>query len=348
MLVAASSLTPLLRLIDAEAAHALSLGALRLGLAGADRLPDDPALAVSAFGLSFTNPLGLAAGFDKNAGAVLPLLRLGFGHVEAGTVTRRPQPGNPRPRLFRLSAQRAVINRMGFNNAGIAAFCARLAALRNRPGRVGANLGLNKDSVTAEEDYAALAAAVSPLADYISINVSSPNTPGLRGLQDAARLLGILQAIRTLAPNAPPILVKLAPDLSDAGLEAVVQAALEGGARGLIICNTTVERPASLRGRHAAEAGGLSGPPLFVRSTDMLRRAYGLAAGKLTLVGCGGVSTGGDVLAKIRAGAHLVQIYTAFAYAGPALVPRLKRELMAALREDGFADVASAVGADRR
>jgi dihydroorotate dehydrogenase len=345
---AASALTPLLRLIDAEAAHGVSLRALRWGLAGADRVPDDPALATTAFGVSFTNPLGLAAGFDKDAVAVVPLLHLGFGHVEAGTVTRRAQPGNPRPRLFRLPAQRAVINRMGFNNAGIEAFRARLAALPNRAGRIGANLGLNKDSVAPEQDYAALVAAVSPLVDYITINVSSPNTPGLRDLQDGARLRAILQAVRAHVPVTPPILIKVAPDLSDAGLEAVVEAALAGGAGGLIISNTTVERPSSLGGRHAGEAGGLSGPPVFARSTDMLRRAYDLAGDRLSLIGCGGVSSGRDALAKIRAGASLVQLYTGFTYEGPAIVSRLKRELAAALRQDGFVDVASAVGADQR
>ncbi len=345
---AASALTPLLRLIDAESAHSLSLRALRWGLAGASSAPDDPVLATTAFGLDFSNPLGLAAGFDKNAEAVLPLLRLGFGHVEAGTVTRRAQPGNPRPRLFRLPAQRAVINRMGFNNAGIEAFCAQLAALPSRSGRIGANLGLNKDSFAAEQDYAALVAAVSPLVDYITINVSSPNTPGLRNLQAGGRLGGILQAVRAHVPVTPPILVKVAPDLSDAGLEALIEAALAGGASGLIISNTTIERPRSLRGQHAAEAGGLSGPPLFHRSTDMLRHAYRLAAGRLTLIGCGGVSSGRDALTKIRAGASLVQIYTAFAYDGPEIVPRLKRELAAALRQDGLANVTSAVGADRR
>jgi dihydroorotate dehydrogenase len=342
----ASALTPLLRLIDAETAHGVSMRALRLGLAGSDRQPDDAALATTAFGLAFTNPFGLAAGFDKNAVAVHPLLRLGFGHVEAGTVTPRPQAGNPRPRLFRLPAERAVINRMGFNNAGSVAYRARLAALGPRRGRIGANIGINKDNADPERDYPELVAAVAPLVDYITINISSPNTPGLRDLQSEARLRGILQAISAHVPVRPPLLVKLAPDLSDAGLEAVVATALACGVEGLIISNTTIGRPPDLNGIHAGETGGLSGPPLMARSTDMLRQAYRMSAGGLALIGCGGVADGRDALAKIRAGASLVQIYTAFAYDGPAIVPRLKRELLTALRQDGFSTVAAAVGAD--
>jgi dihydroorotate dehydrogenase len=343
---AASALIPLLRLIDPETAHALSLRALQLGLAGSAPEADDPALATAAFGLSFTNPLGLAAGFDKNAVAIVPLLRLGFGHVEAGTVTPRAQAGNPRPRLFRLPAQRAVINRMGFNNAGIEAFCGRLKKLAGRPGRIGANIGINKDNADPERDYPALVAALAPLADYVAINVSSPNTPGLRDLQGEAQLRGILTSILDRVPNPPPLLVKIAPDLSNDGLAAVVDTAMACGAAGLIISNSTISRPPDLNGKHATQSGGLSGPPVFARSTDMLRMAYRRAGGRLTLIGCGGVSTGQDALAKIRAGASLVQLYTAFAYAGPALIPRLKRELLGALRVQGFASVADAVGTD--
>jgi dihydroorotate dehydrogenase len=335
-------------MLDAETAHHLTLRALNLGLVTVPAARDDTALQVRALGCLFPNPIGLAAGFDKNAEAALPLMRLGFGFVEAGTVTPRPQPGNPRPRLFRLPHDRAVINRMGFNNAGVTAYVARLASLPPRPCPLGANVGINKDGADPERDYPALVAAVSPFADYVVVNVSSPNTPGLRDLQGEARLCAILQAIAAQVPVRPPILVKIAPDLSDAGLEAVVETAVSTGAAGLIIGNTTIARPPGLTGPNARQAGGLSGAPLFARSTDMLARASRLAAGRLVLIGCGGVRTGADILAKVRAGASLVQLYTEFAYAGPALIPRLKIELLAALQREGFASVAEAVGSGRR
>jgi dihydroorotate dehydrogenase len=339
-----SAIMPLTRLVDAETAHGLGMRALRLGLAGADATRDDPALQMRTLGRLFANPIGLAAGFDKNAEAVLPLMRLGFGFLEAGTVTPRPQAGNPRPRLFRLTRDRAVINRMGFNNAGLDAFLDRLAAFPPRPCPFGANVGINKDGADPERDYPALVAAVAPFADYVTINVSSPNTPGLRDLQGEARLRAILQAVTAQVPLHPPLLVKVAPDLSDAGLEAVVEAAANAGAAGLIVGNTTIARPAGLSGPNTQQAGGLSGAPLFARSTEMLGRAYRASGGRLTLVGCGGVRTGADVLAKLKAGASLVQLYTEFVYAGPALIPRLKQELLAALRAEGFASAAQAVG----
>jgi dihydroorotate dehydrogenase len=339
-----SAVTPALRLLDAETAHALALRALRLGLISGPAGRDDTALQVRALGCLFPNPIGLAAGFDKDAAAVLPLMRVGFGFVEAGTVTPKPQAGNPRPRLFRLPRHQAVINRMGFNNAGVEVFRANLAAMRARPCPFGANIGINKDGADPERDYPALVAALTPYADYITLNVSSPNTPGLRDLQSEARLTAILRAIAATVPVRPPLLVKLAPDLADAGLEAVVEAAASNGAAGLIISNTTIARPADLDGPNAKQAGGLSGAPLFARSTEMLARARRLAGPRLTLIGCGGIRTGADVLTKIRAGASLVQLYTAFAYAGPALIPRLKLELLDALRTEGFASVAQAIG----
>ncbi len=346
----ASALMPLLRGMDAEAAHGLALRALGLGLAGRDAAADDPVLATEAFGLPFRNPVGLAAGFDKDAAAVLPLLRLGFGFVEAGTVTPLPQPGNPRPRLFRLREDQAVINRMGFNNGGLERFRARLAALpRPLPGVVGANIGVNKEGAVPERDYPALYAALAPFADYVVVNVSSPNTPGLRDLQGEGRLGAILDAIgaaRGGLERAPPLLVKLAPDLADAALEPLVEACAARGVAGLVLTNTTVGRPDGLRGRHRGEAGGLSGAPLRDRATAVLRRCFRSARGRLALVGAGGVSSGEDALAKIRAGASLVQLYTGFALAGPALVPRIKRELAASLRREGFASVAEAVGID--
>ena len=341
----ASSLLPLLRLIDAERAHAIALTALRLGLAGADHTPDDPRLAVNVLGLHFPNPIGLAAGFDKDAVALGPLMRLGFGLVEAGTVTPRPQPGNPRPRLFRLSEDAAVINRFGFNNAGIAGFAARLAAVPHAV-PVGANLGLNKQGALPERDYPALVAAVAGVAEYVVINVSSPNTPGLRDLQGAARLGGILAAVFRAVPRPPPLLVKLAPDLAPGDLPAIVAACCDGGVAGLIVANTTLARPPGLRSRHAGQAGGLSGAPLFAPSTAMLAAVARLAAGRLLLIGVGGVASGRQALTKIRAGATLVQVYTALALQGPALLPRLRRELAQALAEDGLAGITDAIGAD--
>jgi dihydroorotate dehydrogenase len=337
---------PLLRLIDPEQAHGLALLALRAGVAGRDLQPDPPALSTRALGLSFSNPIGLAAGFDKNATAVLPLMRLGFGCVEAGTVTPQPQAGNPRPRMFRLPQHRAVINRLGFNNLGLDAYLAELRALASLPGRLGANVGINKDGADPEADYPALVSAVAPHVDYVTINVSSPNTPGLRDLQGEKRLRSILQAIADRVPVRPPLLVKLAPDLSDAGLAAAIDAVIAHGADGLIISNTTISRPASVTGRNSLQAGGLSGAPLFQRSTEMLRLARRLAGTRLVLIGCGGIRTGTDVLRKLQAGASLVQLYTEFAYAGPALIPRLKRELIAALEQAGLSSVTQAVGSD--
>ncbi len=342
----ASAALPLLRRLDAERAHALALCALRLGLAGgAGVAPDDPRLAVHALGQDFGNPIGLAAGFDKDAVALPGLMRLGFGCIEAGTVTLRPQPGNPRPRIFRLALDGAVINRMGFNNGGIDGFVRRLAAVRQLV-PVGANVGLNKDGAVAERDYPALVAAVAPHAAYVVVNVSSPNTPGLRDLQAAPRLGAILAAIRRAVPDAPKLLVKLAPDLAPADLPGIVAACIDGGAAGLVVSNTTLARPPTLRSRHAGEAGGLSGAPLFAPSTAMLADVARIAAGRLVLIGVGGVATGRQALQKLRAGASLVQLYTAFALHGPALIPRLKRELLAALDADGFARVADAIGAD--
>lgn len=345
MLALTDSLMPLLRRMDPERAHRMALTALRLGLAGHDAQPDDPALAVTALGRAFRNPIGLAAGFDKNAIAVRGLARLGFGFVETGTVTPRPQAGNPQPRLFRLTEDRAVINRMGFNNEGLDAYVRRLSRLpHQRPVPVGANIGINKTGADPERDYPMLVAAVAPYADYITINVSSPNTPGLRDLQDEARLRAILTAVRDQVSTRPPLLVKLAPDLSPAALEAIVTTAIETGVDGLIVSNTTIARAPHLISPDRTQAGGLSGAPLFEASTEMLRRAFKLAGGRLTLIGAGGVMSGADALAKIRAGAHLVQLYSGLALEGPGLVRRIKRELAHALRRDGFASVREAIG----
>jgi len=341
MIFAPALLMPALRLLDPEFAHNLSLRALRLGVVGSDSSPDDPILAVQAFGRRLRNPIGLAAGFDKNAVAVNALGRLGFGFVEAGTVTLRPQAGNTRPRLFRLAEDGAVINRMGFNNAGLEVYLANLKRVDRARVVLGANVGINKEGADPERDYPALVQAVSPFADYITINVSSPNTPGLRDLQSEARLAAILAGISTMRP----IFVKIAPDLSEDGLEAVISVAVQHGVTGLIISNTTIARPANLRSEHKAEAGGLSGAPLFDASTEMLTRAYKLAGGKLLFIGAGGVASAAQAFAKILAGASLVQVYTGFSYQGPSMLPKLKSGLAALLRTRGFSSVSEAIGA---
>lgn len=341
MIFAPSWLMPALRRLAPETAHNLSLKALSLGLVGSHSTPDDPILAVQAFGRGLRNPIGLAAGFDKNAVAVNALGRLGFGFVEAGTVTLRPQPGNPRPRLFRLAEDRAVINRMGFNNAGLDNYLANMRRVDRQGLVVGANVGINKEGADPERDYPALVSAVSPYADYITINISSPNTPGLRDLQSEERLAAILAGIST----ARPVFVKIAPDLSEEALEAVVTVALAHGVTGLIVSNTTIARPAALKSALKHETGGLSGAPLFAPSTLMLARVHRLAAGRLMLIGAGGVSSAEEALVKILAGATLVQLYTAFAYQGPAMVPKLTAGLAALLHQRGFTGVAEAVGA---
>ncbi|WP_298215663.1 quinone-dependent dihydroorotate dehydrogenase [Acidocella sp.] len=341
MILAPPVLMAALRRLEPERAHHLALTALRWGLAGRQAGPDDPILATAAFGRQLANPIGLAAGFDKNAAALAPLGRLGFGFVEAGTVTPRPQNGNPRPRLFRLEEDRAIINRMGFNNQGLEVFLANLRRAARAGLVLGANFGINKEGAEPERDYPAMASALAPHADYLAINVSSPNTPGLRDLQSGERLAGILRHIA----SPKPVFIKIAPDLTEDGLEAVVAAALAHDAAGLIIANTTLARPATLKNPLKRESGGLSGAPLFAPSTAMLARAARLAGGRLALIGAGGVFTPEDALAKLLAGAALVQIYTGFVYQGPAMLARLKPGLARLLRERGFSSVAEAVGA---
>lgn len=348
----ASRLMPLARLVDAESAHRLAVAALARGLIGPTRRPADPRLACRVMGLDFANPLGLAAGFDKQAEAIPALFGLGFGFVEAGGVTLRPQPGNARPRVFRLAEDAAVINRYGLNSDGWPTVRARIEAVRAAgplPGPLWLNIGLNKESADPNADYAALLADAAPLLDVLVVNVSSPNTPGLRDLQASARLGALLdtaQAALAAATSTARLLVKIAPDLDDDALAAIVETAVARGVDGLIIGNTTIARPPSLRSRHAAETGGLSGRPLLAPSTALLAKAARLAHGRLVFVGVGGVASGRDAYAKIRAGAALVQLYTAFAYQGPALIGRVLDELSAALAADGFTHVADAIGAD--
>ncbi len=335
-----ATLLPLARLLDPETAHNLSIKALNLGLGGHDSSPDDPILAINAFNRTLKNPIGLAAGFDKNAAALAPLSRLGFGFVEAGTVTPRPQAGNPRPRLFRLPRDRAVINRMGFNNDGLEIF---LKNLQKTPRiiPIGANIGINKDGADPERDYKGLAAAIAPHADYITINISSPNTPGLRDLQSEARLASILDGI-----SSPiPLFVKIAPDLTEDALAAIIVVCVAAQKiSGLIISNTTIARP-RLSSPRAAEPGGLSGAPLMEPSTRMLAAAYKLAQNRLILIGAGGIFSPEDAFAKILAGATLVQLYTSFAYQGPALIPRLKSGLVRLVKAHGFTNIGQAIGA---
>lgn len=332
-----------------ETAHALSIGALRLGFGprGAARIT--PILQTSVYGLQFPNPIGLAAGFDKNAEVPDAMLGLGFGFAETGTVTPLPQAGNPRPRIFRLNEDAAVINRLGFNNKGLAACRARLLARRGRPGIVGANIGANKDSADRIGDYLQGFTALAGLASYFTINVSSPNTPGLRGLQERGALqtlLGRLVAARAGQAEKPPLLLKIAPDLDDAALRDAVEVAMDAGIDGMIVSNTTLQRPGELRGARRHEQGGLSGRPLFALSTRILRRVYRLSQGRLPLIGVGGVASGADAYAKIRNGASLVQLYTAMTYAGPGLVTAIAAELAALLARDGFGNVREAVGLD--
>jgi dihydroorotate dehydrogenase len=343
--------TPALRLLDPEDAHRLTIRALRAGLGPRDLQDDDPILATRVAGLDLANPIGLAAGFDKDAEVAAAMLDAGFGFVECGTTTPRPQAGNPRPRLFRLTADRAVINRMGFNNQGLEAFAANLAA-RPRRGVVGANVGANKDSVDRIADYVAGLRRLWPLADYFTLNVSSPNTPGLRELQarDAlTALLGAVAEARGQLAAGPagrkPVFLKVAPDLAAGEVEDIVEAAAAAGIDGLIVSNTTIARPADLTDSQRGQTGGLSGAPLFAPSTARLAQFHAAAAGRLALIGVGGVGSAREAYAKIRAGASAVQLYSAMVYEGPGLVRRIKRGLAGLLRADGFASVAEAVGA---
>lgn len=339
---------PVLRSLDPELAHTLTVKALSFAGAIARAEPDDPRLAVQALGLDFPNPLGLAAGFDKNAETMQAMLGAGFGFVEAGTVTPRPQSGNPKPRIFRLVEDRAVINRLGFNNEGLAAAQARLRAVHHMPGIRGINIGANKDATDRVADYVTGLKELGPLASYVTVNISSPNTPGLRGLQNKAELATLIAALsdarKTLARRVP-MLIKIAPDLDEHACADIAELVLASDIDGLIVSNTTIARP-TLKSRHANETGGLSGAPLFVRSTEVLRTMRRLTKGRITLIGVGGIASGADAYAKIKAGATLVQLYTAFAYEGLALIPRIKRELTTLLARDGHADIASAVGKD--
>jgi dihydroorotate dehydrogenase len=343
---------PLLRWFDPEDAHRLAIQGLKL-LPPMRPRPGDAKLAVRAFGLNFPNPIGMAAGFDKSAEAPDALLRLGFGFVEIGTVTPKPQAGNPRPRLFRLERDEAVINRMGFNNDGADRVLRRLAGRAHLGGIVGVNVGANKDSDDRVADYVRLIETFAPVASYFTVNVSSPNTPGLRNLQQAAALDDLLakvidarERVRSSAGDSP-VLLKIAPDLSLTELDDVVQIARSRRVDGMIVANTTLARPSSLRETNRAkEQGGLSGRPLFRLSTRMVAETYVRAEGAFPLIGVGGIDSGGAALTKIRAGASLIQLYSSLIYKGLGLVENIKNDLSSTLLRTGRDSLSEIVGAD--
>lgn len=344
--------TSVLRRLPAEIAHVTTVRLLRAGLGPKDGIIDRPELRTHVGGLSLPNPVGLAAGFDKNAEVPDAMLGAGFGFVECGTVTPRPQAGNPKPRLFRLPEHEAVINRMGFNNEGLDAFARRLRARHGRPGLVGANLGANKDSKDRVADYVEGLSRLWGLCDYFTINISSPNTPGLRKLQGADEMDELLerlaQARAKLSASGPnyPLFLKVAPDLDVADVPRVVEQVRTYAFDAIIVSNTTIDRPGSIGSRWADEAGGLSGQPLFEKSTRLLSHFYDATEGRIDLIGVGGIGSGEQAYAKIRAGAKAVQLYSALVFHGPQLVREICDGLSARLKADGFASVADAVGAD--
>lgn len=334
----------LLRALPPEAAHGLALRGLEAGL-GPRAGPLDPALACRVAGLDFASPVGLAAGFDKDGRVPDAVLAAGFGFAEIGSVTPLPQPGNPRPRLFRLAADRAVINRMGFNSEGHEAVAARLARCDRQRGPVGVNLGKNRDSADPAGDYAEGARRFATLADYLVVNVSSPNTPGLRALQGRHELTVLLDRVRAALPaGAPPLFLKIAPDLTEDDRRDIARVALDMALDGLVVSNTTIARPPGLRGPHAGEAGGLSGAPLAPLALELTGAMYRLTEGRIPLIGAGGIASAEDAWQRIRAGASLVQLYTAMIWQGPRLASRIARGLAARLRADGYSSVSRLVG----
>jgi len=338
-------LRPLLFQIGPERAHGLAIAGLKL--AGGTAPPAAAGnLATEVAGIRFPNPVGMAAGFDKDAEVPDALLGLGFGFAEVGSITPLPQPGNPKPRLFRLAEDRAVINRMGFNNGGSEAALNRLEARRGKPGIVGINIGANKDSADRIADYATMARRMAPLATYLAVNISSPNTPGLRALQDESALTDLLDAVfEARGPAGPPVFLKVAPDLEPADIAAISRIAIDKGLGALIVSNTTISRPA-LKSRHAHETGGLSGAPLRDLAQQRLRDFRQETGGQMPLVGVGGIASAADAWARIRAGASLIQLYSAMVYEGPGIARRILRGLEAHMNRDGFSSIAEAVGSE--
>lgn len=345
---------PVLHRMDPETAHGLTLKGLQTGLMpSCAHGQNDARLKTTLWGRTFQNPLGLAAGFDKNAQVITPMLNMGFGFVEVGTVTPKPQDGNPRPRVFRDGSHQAVINRMGFPNDGLDVFRRNIENfLKTTPrpqGVVGINIGMNKGQEEPAVDYCMLVHALGNYADYLTINISSPNTPGLRNLQSRENLLPLLESIlneraKSCASNNPPVLVKLAPDLDDTQLEEVADNLLQSGVDGVILTNTTLARPDFLPESFAKETGGLSGKPLTQKSTQIIRKFYALTEGKLPIIGAGGVSSAQDAYEKIKAGASLVQLYSALVFQGPALVTNIVKELPILLEKDDYSHISKAVG----
>ena len=343
---------PAVFMLDAERAHGAALAALKRR--GVDKRPAFPeALAMRVAGLDFPNPVGMAAGFDKDGEVPDALLGLGFGFTEIGSITPLPQPGNPKPRLFRLAKDRAVINRMGFNNAGAVAAMDRLNERRGRPGVVGINIGANKDSDDRIADYARMARSMAPYASYLAVNISSPNTPGLRALQDEGALAALLDGVLEARGNSavadrkrlPPVFLKVAPDLEPSDIAAISRIAIDKRLGALIVSNTTIARP-QLRSRYADEAGGLSGVPLRDLAQQRLRDFRAATAGEIPLIGVGGIATAHDAWERIRAGASLVQLYSAMIYEGPGIARRINRGLLKLMRREGFSSIAEAIGSE--
>ncbi|NRA30957.1 MAG: quinone-dependent dihydroorotate dehydrogenase [Parvularculaceae bacterium] len=337
--------TQALTMLPPEPAHKLTVQMLRSPLAPRFSVAKDPSLATEVAGLAMDNPLGLAAGFDKNAEVADPLLRLGFGFVEVGAVTPRPQPGNPRPRVFRLRDDRAVINRYGFNNDGLDVIAERLAARSSHPGVVGINLGANKDSEDRAADYVTGLEALEPFVSFLTVNVSSPNTEGLRDLQGKAALQALLERVMAARVHGKPVFVKVAPDLTDEDITDIASAALAAKIDGMIVSNTTLSRE-GLNSAHADQKGGLSGRPLFEKSTAVLKAFAQETQAQLPLIGVGGVASAADIVTKLKAGASAVQLYTALVYEGPGLVKTMLDDLPGQLKAEGFSTVKEAVGAD--
>jgi len=349
---------PFLHRMDPEDAHRMTLKALQTGVIPCPSRIDDPRLKVTLWNRTFPNPVGLAAGFDKNADVVGAMLKIGFGFVEAGTVTPKPQDGNPRPRIFREADHEAVINRMGFPNQGVQNFRGNIEKfLETKPrpaGVVGINIGMNKGQTDPAKDYCQLVRTLGPYADYITVNISSPNTPGLRNLQERENLLPLLERIMEErakscgAGDPPPLLVKLSPDLKEAQKKEVADSLLEAKVDGVILTNTTLDRPDYLPAEFYEQAGGLSGRPLTEKSTTLIRDFYRLLDGKLPIVGAGGISSAKDAYAKIKAGASLVQLYSALVFQGPPLIPEILQGLIASMERDGYTHISQAVGKDAR
>ena len=341
-------LRPALFMLDSEKGHRIGINAL--GMMPPRKLPDSGALQVEVAGIAFPHPVGLAAGFDKDAEVPDAVLGLGFGFAEVGSITPLPQAGNPKPRLFRLVEDRGVINRMGFNNGGADAALKRLECRRGRPGVVGINIGANKDSADRITDYALMTRLMAPHASYLAVNISSPNTPGLRTLQDEGALVELLEAVIDARADAmpqggPPIFLKVAPDLEPGDIEAIARIAMDKRLGALIVSNTTVSRP-PLRSHHAAESGGLSGAPLRALALERLRDFRNATAGELPLIGVGGIASAEHAWERIRAGASLVQLYSALVYEGPGLGARIVRGIERLMKRDGFTTIAEAIGSE--